>query len=66
MPNGNLINSIYYTKSIDYKKLGVLQQTGPAFAKYTAMHTSGWILPFSIQSTRVAEWHSYESTFVKG
>ena len=25
-----------------------------------------WILPFSLQSTRVAEWLSSETTFVKG
>ena len=25
-----------------------------------------WILPFSFQSTRVAEWLSSETTFVKG
>ena len=30
------------------------------------MHTSGWILPFSIQSTRVAEWLSLRIHFRKG
>jgi hypothetical protein len=66
MLNRSLHRIIYNTKSMIYEILATLQNLARPLQSIPQCTRLSWILPFSLQSTRVAGWLSSETIFVKG